>query len=359
MITEGSGNLLLTDADALVNTVNTVGVMGKGIALQFKRAYPENYNEYKSACDSGEVAVGRMHVHATGQMSPRFIVNFPTKRHWRSPSRLEDVSSGLTALRDEIINRGITSIAVPPLGCGNGGLNWVDIEPMIRHVLGTIPGVEVRVWQPAGSPAPETMPVATAAPDMTQERASFLAALSRYIRSSTGKGLAVEERISLLEAHKVVYLLQRLGLPLGLQFEKGIYGPYAPSLDRAVSAMEGHFVVGFGDGTSGSQALLELNKDAVVEAEASLAHSTQFQRSASSLLGLVDGFEDAFGMELLSTVLFASESLVEPPADPVKVTQCIQTWNPRKRRMFTSDHVETAWTRLLSVGLVRTPAAFL
>jgi O-acetyl-ADP-ribose deacetylase (regulator of RNase III) len=154
MITRGTGNLLLADVDALVNTVNTVGIMGKGIALQFKRAYPGNFEDYKAACERGEIAVGRMHVHEMGQVGgPRFIVNFPTKRHWRSPSRLEDIASGLSALRDEIVERGVKSIAVPPLGCGNGGLDWRDVKPIILQVLGTVPGVEVRVWEPSDTPS--------------------------------------------------------------------------------------------------------------------------------------------------------------------------------------------------------------
>ncbi|MGW5213276.1 type II toxin-antitoxin system antitoxin DNA ADP-ribosyl glycohydrolase DarG [Streptomyces sp. NPDC004051] len=162
MITRGTGNLLLADVDALVNAVNTVGVMGKGIALQFKRAYPENFKDYKASCDRGEVTVGRMHVHEVGRAAgPRCVINFPTKRHWREPSRIEDIASGLVALRDEIIERGIRSIAVPPLGCGNGGLSWHEVEPMIRQALGTIPGVEVRVWEPAAAPNATSMTNAT------------------------------------------------------------------------------------------------------------------------------------------------------------------------------------------------------
>ncbi|MER6139290.1 macro domain-containing protein [Streptomyces sparsogenes] len=353
MIRHGTGNLLLADVDALVNTVNTVGIMGKGIALQFKRAYPSNYDDYKAACERGDVVVGRMHVHALDQVGgPRFIVNFPTKRHWRSPSRIEDIAAGLVALRDEIVERGIKSIAVPPLGCGNGGLNWGAVEPMITRVLGNIPGVEVLVWQPSGAPRPETMPTATERPLMTRERAAFLAALNRYVSASIARGLTFDRRVSLLEAHKVAYFLQRFGLPLGLTFEKGIYGPYAPHLDTAVSNMEGHFLTGFGDGTSGAQAILELDKEAVDEAETFLSKSQTFEEVANNLQKLSTGFEDPFGMELLSTVLFAAEKLVEPPATPQKAAKCIQGWNQRKQRLFTDAHVTTAWERLQSVGLL-------
>ena len=353
MITRGTGNLLLADVDALVNAVNTVGVMGKGIALQFKRAFPANFEDYKTACDRGDITVGRMHVHAVEQLDgPRFIVNFPTKRHWRAPSRIEDIASGLVALRDEIVERGIKSIAVPPLGCGNGGLPWPEVEPLIRQALGTIPGVEVRVWEPSGAPDPASMPNATEAPPLNRERAAFLAALDRYICSGISRGLAFEARVSLLEAHKVAYFLQKLQLPLGLPFEKGIYGPYSQPLDRAVSAMEGHHITGFGDGTSGAQAILELNKDSVEEAERILQEHPEFKKAAAEFQLLTAGFEDAFGMELLSTVLFAAEELVSPPPTPETVTACIREWNQRKQRLFTEDHVRTAWQRLSEAGLL-------
>ncbi|GAA3988673.1 macro domain-containing protein [Thermobifida alba] len=149
MITPGHGDLLDADVDALVNAVNTVGVMGKGIALQFKRAFPENYRDYRAACERGEVTVGRMHVHALARPGrPRFVVNFPTKRHWRSPSRLDDIESGLAALRDTITALSIGSVAVPPLGCGHGGLSWAEVRPLVERALGDLPGVEVRLWEP-------------------------------------------------------------------------------------------------------------------------------------------------------------------------------------------------------------------
>src|SRR5215510_5487854 len=114
MLEEAAGNLLDAQVDAVVNTVNTVGVMGKGIALQFKQAYPENFRAYEAACRRGDVQLGRMFVVETGQMGPpRLIINFPTKRHWRARSRLSDIQAGLADLRKVISDRKITSIAVP------------------------------------------------------------------------------------------------------------------------------------------------------------------------------------------------------------------------------------------------------
>jgi O-acetyl-ADP-ribose deacetylase (regulator of RNase III) len=160
MIETKRGNLLEADAEALVNTVNSVGVMGKGIALQFKKAFPENYEAYRKAVKRGEVYPGRMFVHATGRMvNPKFIVNFPTKRHWKSPSNLEDIWIGLLALVEDVKRLGIRSIAVPPLGCGMGGLNWKDVRPLILQAFDEVPGVSVLLYEPH-RPDASTMPVA-------------------------------------------------------------------------------------------------------------------------------------------------------------------------------------------------------
>ena len=150
MIEHATGNLLQADAEALVNSVNCVGVMGKGIALQFKQAFPENFLVYKRACRAGKVQPGRMLVFETGRMlPPRYIINFPTKRHWRNPSRLEDVEAGLTALLEEVKRLGIRSAAVPSLGCGNGGLDWREVRPRIEAAFAQLPKVRVLLYGPA------------------------------------------------------------------------------------------------------------------------------------------------------------------------------------------------------------------
>src|SRR6266446_2915424 len=119
MIKFRTGDILEADAEALVNTVNCVGIMGRGVALQFKNAYPENFKAYQSACARGEVQPGRMFVFETGQLThPKYIINFPTKRHWRGKSRIEDIEAGLKALVEELQSRNIRSVAIPPLGSG-------------------------------------------------------------------------------------------------------------------------------------------------------------------------------------------------------------------------------------------------
>lgn len=174
MIEFTQGNLLDAEADALVNTVNCVGVMGKGLALQFKQAFPENFHAYERACRAGEVKPGHMLTVPTGKLTgSKCIVNFPTKRHWRSDSRIEDIEAGLAALVQEIQRLGIKSIAVPPLGCGNGGLPWEDVRPRIEAALGQLPGVRVLLYGPGTStPSSKAWRAGTNASDSASSRAT-------------------------------------------------------------------------------------------------------------------------------------------------------------------------------------------
>jgi O-acetyl-ADP-ribose deacetylase (regulator of RNase III) len=151
MIELVTGDLLQADAEALVNTVNCVGVMGKGIALQFKHAYPENYRLYRSVCKRGELRPGKLLVYDSGRLfNPRYIINFPTKRHWRNPSRIEDIEAGLVTLVLEVQDREIGSIAIPALGCNNGGLDWSDVRPRIEQAFEPLQEVRVLLYQPLG-----------------------------------------------------------------------------------------------------------------------------------------------------------------------------------------------------------------
>src|SRR5438034_777326 len=153
MIEVKTGDILAEDAEALVNSVNCVGVMGRGIALQFKKAFPSNFKAYKSACERGEVRPGRMLVFETKQLTnPRYIINFPTKRHWRGKSRLPDIEAGLEALVAEIKSRGIRSIAIPPLGSGLGGLDWNEVRPRIERAMSALPDLRVILFEPKGAP---------------------------------------------------------------------------------------------------------------------------------------------------------------------------------------------------------------
>lgn len=341
MIEEARGNLLEADAEALVNTVNTVGHMGKGIALQFKQAFPENFLAYARAVKRDEVRPGRMFVVPTGFLAnPRYIINFPTKRHWRGRSRIEDIDAGLEALVQEIRRLGIRSIAVPPLGCGNGGLDWRDVEPRIRRALGDLSGVRVLLFAPRGAPAAEEMPVRTRRPAMTPARALLVKLMEQYL------GLAY--RLTLLEVQKLAYFLQEAGEPLRLRYEPGHYGPYAGNLNKVLERIEGHLIRGYGDSQKPDVEVTLLN-GAAGEADTFLAASSESQARLGRVSALIEGFETPYGMELLSSVHWVAlhDPTVSRPADAVR---SVHYWNDRKRRMFPAHHIGIAWEQLASLG---------
>ena len=240
MIELTQGNILKADAEALVNTVNCVGVMGKGIALQFKKAFPENFRAYEAACRHKEISPGRMFVFETGQIfNPRYVINFPTKRHWRGRSRYEDIIAGTKALVEELRNRNIHSIAIPPLGCGLGGLNWHRVRAIIEEAFSTLPDVHVILYEPKGAPQAKDMPVGTGKPRMTIARALFVKLMQQYARHAY--------RLTLLEIQKLAYFLQESGLDLRLRYVKHLYGPYAHNLNKVLEVLEGHYIRGYGD----------------------------------------------------------------------------------------------------------------
>ena len=181
MIDYVTGDLLKADREALVNSVNSVGVMGRGVALAFKRRFPANFKAYKAACDWGEVEPGRMFVFETDELMPRYVINFPTKRHWRARSRLADIKAGLTALVAEIEQRRIRSIALPPLGCGLGGLEWSEVKPLIHTALAPLAGVDTVVFEPNASFASVPAPPAPTPPAVTPGRAALLGLMHRYL----------------------------------------------------------------------------------------------------------------------------------------------------------------------------------
>jgi O-acetyl-ADP-ribose deacetylase (regulator of RNase III) len=346
MIDITRGNLLLAEAEALVNTVNCVGFMGKGIALQFKQAFPANFRTYEAACAAEEVVPGRMLIHDNGGLvNPRWIINFPTKRHWRGKSRLEDIASGLKALVADVQRLGIRSIAVPPLGCGLGGLDWAVVRPMIEDAFSALPDVQVLLFEPAGAPSAKSMPVRTKRPHMTPARALFVKLMDAYS--------ALDYSRTLLEVQKLAYFLQAAGQPLRLRYEAGHYGPYADNLNKVLEAMEGHFVRGYGDSQKPGTTI-ELLSGAVEEADTFLADDMPAQQRLQRVSDLIEGFETPYGMELLATVHWVahepSPGHVERAADAEEATEHVHAWNPRKRSVFRPEHVRVAWERLGEAG---------
>lgn len=343
MIKLAQGDLLKQDdVDAIVNTVNCVGVMGKGIALQFKNKWPANFSAYAAACKAGQVRPGRMFIFdAGGLVKPNFIVNFPTKDHWRGSSKIEFIRDGLVDLVKQVHRLGIRSIAVPPLGCGNGGLDWVDVRPLIESAFQSLPDVEVRLFEPAGAPAPKTMEVRTKRPRMTPGRAAIVKVIDTYRELNYG--------LSKIEVQKLAYFLQEAGGPLDLPFVKHQYGPYSDTLRHALNSMEGHFIRGLGDGVV--EAEIEPTEDALVEAEAFIAeqqHSALADQVAS-VGRLIDGYQSSYGMELLASVHWVAtrEQGVASVEDAI---EAVHDWNDRKRQLMKPEHITKAWERLVAEG---------
>jgi O-acetyl-ADP-ribose deacetylase (regulator of RNase III) len=341
-IERGYGNLLQADVDALVNTVNAEGVMGKGIALQFKKAFPDNFRSYERDCKAGEVAPGRMHV-VRRIASPRFIINFPTKKHWRHPSKIEYVRDGLRDLVAKVRELGIRSIAIPPLGCGNGGLDWSDVSPLIVQAFASLPDVRVVLFEPSGAPSADEIIDRRAKPEMTEARATVLALMGQYLETG------YDYRLSLLEVQKLAYFLQEAGQGLRLAYRAYYYGPYADDLRKALRNIEGHYTRGLGDGKNSPETPLEPLPNAVSEARAFLGQHPEACARLERVGQLIEGFETPLGMELLGTVHWVMKHEANPD-DADKVVAKVHGWSERKRSQMKDGQIRAAWERLREQG---------
>ena len=339
MIEFKTGDILQADVEALVNTVNCVGIMGRGIALQFKNDFPENFKAYEAACAREEVQPGRMFVFETRTMTnPKFIINFPTKRHWRGKSRMEDIDSGLKALVEEIRTRGIRSIAIPPLGSGLGGLNWADVRPRIVEALCGLNDLQVIVFEP------NSAPVATRSrevPKMSAGRAALVVLMHRYL------GGLMDPFVTLIEVQKLMYFMQEAGEPLRLNSIKHHYGPYADNLRHVLTKIEGHLVSGYHDGGDDPEKQLELVPGAVKDAEAFLSNDGDTRTRFDRVGKLVEGFETPFGLELLATVHWVVKHESATSAEDAAAK--VYAWNDRKRR-FSPRQIGIAFETLRAKG---------
>jgi O-acetyl-ADP-ribose deacetylase (regulator of RNase III) len=344
-----SGNLLQADAEAFVNTVNTVGVMGKGIALQIRQAFPRVFEEYQRAAKRDELRPGRMHVVRTEAVTnPRFIINFPTKQHWRGKARLEFIRDGLVDLVKVLRELKIKSVAVPPLGCGSGGLRWSQVKPIIESALSDLEDVDVYLYAPVGAPAADDMAVSTKRPNLTPARAAYLRLFEDYAIPGY--------RLTMLEVVKLAYFLQVAGEPLKLRFERGQYGPYAEQLHHVLQRMEGHYIRGYGDRTQGAS---------IYVTEGSTAAATRVLREHPLTLHrlervsrLIEDLETPYGMELLSTIHWVAGDDPRVHTDPDAAVEGVQSWSDHKRRTFHADHIKVAWERLVEQAWIGSTATY-
>lgn len=353
MLTFTKGNLLDSDAEALVNTVNTVGVMGKGIALMFKEAFPENFRAYEAACRKKEIAVGRVFITERADLvnGPKWIVNFPTKQHWRNPSKLEWIRAGLDDLRSNILSKGIRSIALPPLGAGNGGLDWEAVRPLIEQALEGLQDVQIIVFEP--TPKYQNVAKKVGVEKLTPSRAIT----AELVRVYTVLGL----ECTLLEVHKLAYFIQRslntleIEDPTKLQFEANRFGPYAPNLNHLLNNLDGSYLHSSKRiADAGPLDLIWFEDSKRDRLKAYLGSDAKIYAPALSLtLSVIDGFESPLGLEVLATVDWL---LIEQAAEAsvASIKHRLKAWlgggeaADRKLRLFTDDLIELSIERLMS-----------
>ena len=342
MIHLSHGDILKHDADALVNTVNCMGVMGRGIALQFRNAFEDNYEAYRKAAKRQEVVPGRMFVFERSAIErPRWIINFPTKRHWKGSSRVEDIESGLVDLVRVILEKGIRSIAIPPLGCGLGGLDWAIVRPLIERALEAVPDVDATLFEPAGPPKAIEMVNRTRRPKLTKARAALLGLMQNYLAGLMDVG------VSLLEIHKLMYFLQVAGEPLKLDYKPALYGPYAENLRHVLNKLESHYIHGYGEGGDDPTKPLELAEGAGAEGLSILQDHPGIRERFGLVSNLIEGFESPYGLELLATVHWVADRQGAKTLD-LAVAK-VHAWSQRKL-MFTPHQIQAAWDRLQGLG---------
>ncbi len=332
-----TGDLLKADAEALVNTVNTVGVMGKGIALQFKEAFAYNNKVYIAACKNQELKPGKLLAVRDSNLlyGNKLIINFPTKTHWRQPSRYEYVDAGLKALRHLIIRDQLKSIAIPPLGAGNGGLDWNEVKPMIVKALEDLP-VEVQIFEPnAAIKAILQKQETKKKPHLTPSRAALLYCLFAF--ESFG------EYSTLFAANKLAYFLQRMGQNLKLDFKAHHYGPYAIGVEKVLYHLNGVYLKGLEQGEAKPFEPLKLNYETWEEVNRFVQQmSKEEQDRLHGLLYFLKNFTSELSLEILASVAFL---LSEHPMYTVDEVAA-NLWTQRKRELFKKESITRAYNHL-------------
>ncbi|MCF8258764.1 MAG: macro domain-containing protein [Flavobacteriales bacterium] len=336
MIRYTTGNLLESDADALVNTVNTVGVMGKGIALQFAEAFPQNLKAYEQACAKGALEPGLLlSVKEHTVTGDKWVINFPTKTEWYRKSSYSYVEKGLVALRQELVAKEIHSVALPPLGCGNGGLDWARVRLLIETHLN---GMDVDIIVYAPSTERVVTPPKKTEVNLTPARIMLLHAMFAYERSG--------EYSSPFVATKLAYFLQRMGEPFKLEFKAHHYGPYAEKLRHMLYDLNGVYLTGMDQKSARPFDVLHLNHARAGEVAEAVRTKLDYaqQDRLNRLQQLIDGFQSPFSLEVLASVAFVLEQ--HPAFSVAEVTHAIHHWSERKRHQMTAGHVRIAYEHL-------------
>ena len=335
-VTFKQGDMFAEPADAIVNTVNCVGVMGKGVALEFKRRWPGNFEEYKRLCDRRILRPGKVFVYQNTDMLDqdnwKFLVNFPTKDHWRGKSQIGFIDKGLDDFLAQVEKLGIRSVVLPPLGCGNGGLEWKEVKPLLIRKLSPVDGVEFLVLEPSEKGKAS----GSVNMEMNFERAVLIKSfgdLTDYFGGS----------LTRIVMQKIVYFLQAMGVDYRMAFARNEFGPYSDDLRTVFSALEKKNVLkGFSSDTRETTVVPEAYKLADEFLQGDERRRAEEVIKRASLL--FEGYESPYGMELLSSVHFLADH--EKISDVDGIQKALSGWNPQKGEKFSSDIIGIAYRRL-------------
>lgn len=326
MIHYKKGNLLESDAQALVNTVNTMGVMGKGIALQFKNAFPANYKLYADACKDKTFNIGQLLVTEEDSLlsGKKIIINFPTKTIWRLPSEYSYIEAGLAALVNVIKQQNIRSIAIPPLGAGNGGLDWNKVKELIVHYLQDL-DCDVYIYEPSAI-IEETLKKERV--KLTPARAMLLSVLYDLVRNG--------EFVSEFAAEKVTYFLQRFGAKesFKLDFQPNFYGPYSGKVKHVLYYLNGSYIMGYSSKDKKPFEELGLIMDAETAVNEFLMkpENVKYNDIVTKTKRFLNGFYSPFGLELLSTIDFIKTEKQKESQEDIVLE--LEKWSARKKTLF-------------------------
>ena len=339
------GDLFTSKAQTFVNTVNCVGIMGKGIALEFKKRFPDMFKDYEERCKRKEVRLGRPYLYAT--MLPPHILNFPTKDHWRSVTNLADLERGLEYLLTHYKEWGITSIAVPPLGCGEGQLEWRVVGPTLYRYLSRM-DIPVELYAPYGTPHEElqisflegvaaTNAVTTVMPEPKWVQPAWVALVEiiRLIEEQTYKHF-----IGRTIFQKIAYVATANGLPTGLKFEKKSYGPFSPDLKKVYARLLNNRLI---------------EEEAVNEKAFSVKVGKTYNDAIKAYKGKIEQWREIINKtadlflrlnsrqaELVATVLFsASELKSKERGKPSEreVLDAVQAWKIKRRPPLETEEI--------------------
>lgn len=337
------GNLLETDAQAIVNTVNTVGIMGKGIALQFKERFPMNFKIYADLCKKGQVQIGKMLVVKENSLhGEKIIINFPTKTEWYKKSQYYYVEEGLKDLVNVIDEYEIKSIAIPPLGCGNGGLQWEKVRLLLGKYLNDL-DVEITVYEPNDAMKEILQNEAVRKEyGLTDARAMLLYALFQYER--------LGEVATVFAANKLAYFLQKSGEPLRLQFVPYVYGPYAQAIEKVLYALNGKYLKGMEQMSVKPFEPLKLNYDRFPEVSSYVEKNLNQEQKGrlKNLFKVIEGFESSLSLEILASTHYLKSS--DPEMTEDQLFSKIQDWNQRKRNIIKKEYINIALNHLQNYG---------